>query len=199
MYARGVSRQIKRINRRKQEREAPAAVITNHCSPTVTRSIDQRDFINNILPIAINNRWLVSTPPVVDIIGGTMTVSGDTIDFEEGAVIAVMGTFSKYANQSGNFNIYLADGTSRNISLSGGGGITEVNYRFYISSLFFVRISVSSSDGVYSPINPIIDSPIVRLELTTGTFAGDLTAASLSVIGGDIGPNPAVMVQYKLE
>lgn len=143
MYPKAVSRAVRRINYRKMQRDPPVAVIGNVCSPVITTSLTEKEFRENILPLAEANNWIEY--PVYTLINNQedITLTSNIIDTPDFTTELKITRGNMATSTILPMSILFSNGDSVNVSLSDfpHGEIDQL----YISTGFIVICDTSSS------------------------------------------------------
>lgn len=194
MHARRVSSHVKRINKRKSERDPPVAVIGNIAAPTVSQSLNQRTFLNSYLPIALENGWITPGAPdfefnsVIETVGSRV----NTYDIKASNVIAVVGIVTDNNISSNNVSISFVLSNGRVIGPHNltTDPSTAGNIFYVLSPTFLAFAQTNRPLGTTVILDTPINAPITGITVADGNLQGSIYLTTITLIGGGIQPNP---------
>ncbi|UPW41436.1 hypothetical protein [Dipodfec virus UA04Rod_2041] len=180
MHARRVSRCVRRINKSKRQRDPPVAVIGNIACPVSTQSINKRDFVNNILPLALKNRWITTPVPTVSLVQRTISASGESSINIEPSFAAIVLRFQIYDLSSANptfLHVTYGSGIVDTVNF----GTSQVSGTEFYCTVSPGEIIIHRSVGTVFKNFELHSEPITKVEFENGLFNTDITAICIFV------------------
>lgn len=184
---------IHRYNKRKSQRNPPAAIISNNCNPTTSISIDRRFFFNYVYDTALSNGWIKYPNSYIPVAPPeqekgiyysskvyNIAATEYSFVFPDDGVFAVK--FSMRDSTTG-VKTYIAvnyvDAPQKYIEISDNNVQPDL-YIVYISPQYLNAVGYdASSPNSLSTFEEPVQSFIRSIAITNGTFERDSIVATM--------------------